>query len=73
MPYYKGTFNWYGEIHTLHTKTRGKNTAYMKFTYALSKKLQRIPNAIRAYFGGQKDNYKIEEVKEWEERIEAKR
>jgi len=56
---YKGTFNWYGEVHILHTVARGEFTAYTKFTRVLSKKLQRTPNAIRAYFGGQKDNYEI--------------
>lgn len=62
MPHYKGTFNWYREVHTLYTEARGENTAYIKFTNALSKKLQRTPNIIRAYFGGQKDNYEIREV-----------
>lgn len=59
---FKGHFNWYGEIHTLTTLARGKDLAYMKLTGALSKKLQTIPNRVRAYFGTNRNNYEIKEV-----------
>jgi hypothetical protein len=65
MPLYKGTFNWYGEIHILQTKkdTMSEGVAYRQFVRVLGKKLGRFPSAIKAYFSGEKDNYKIEEVK----------
>jgi hypothetical protein len=64
MKRYVGQFNWYGEVHVLSTNAPSKSAAYSIFTRVLSKKLRRIPSAIRAYFNGTKDNYNIrEEVK----------
>uniref|UniRef100_A0A6M3JCQ4 Uncharacterized protein n=1 Tax=viral metagenome TaxID=1070528 RepID=A0A6M3JCQ4_9ZZZZ len=65
MKYYKGTFNWYGEIHTLHTRkpALSEGMAYRQFTRVLALKLQRTCSVVKLYFNGEKDNYKIEEVK----------
>ena len=60
IPRYKGTFNWYGEIHILHTNTQHRDAAYSTMTRVLAKKLQRRPSAIRRYFSDSgKDNFEI--------------
>jgi len=63
MKYFKGTFNWYGEVHTLHTNAPNETSAYSIFTRVLAKKLSRVPSTVRRYYKGDKDNYEIEEVK----------
>lgn len=61
MHYFEGEFNWQGEIHKLRTRIHCPNesAAFSIFTRVLSQKLGRRASAIRKYFNGEKDNYKI--------------
>lgn len=63
---FKGTFNWYCEIHTLytHTKNKDKNKALNNFIVQLTKILKVSRESIYIYFNNDKDNYRIEEEKE---------
>jgi hypothetical protein len=64
MQRYKGTFNWYGEVHILHTDAPHSDAAYSIMTRVLAKKLQRKPVTVRFYFNyGGKDNFTILEEK----------
>jgi len=57
---YKGTFNWYGELHVLYTHAKCQNAAFNNFCTQLSKKLDKSRRSIYIYFvDGSKDNYKI--------------
>ena len=57
---FKGTFNWYGEIHTLYTVAKCKDRAFDNFTSRLGRSLDRTVRCIRFYFDGRKDNWEIE-------------
>ena len=57
---YKGTFNWQGEIHVLHTKAKCQNMAFGNFMVQLARKLKRTRRSVMLYFlDDRKDNYKI--------------
>ena len=57
---YKGTFNWYGEMHLLYTQAKCANSAFSNFITQLSKLLERERSAIHIYFvDGSRDNWKI--------------
>lgn len=57
---FKGTFNWYGEIHTLHTQAKCQNRAFDNFTVQLGKKLGRSVRCVRIYFIGKGNSWEIE-------------
>ena len=59
---YKGEFNWYGEVHELHTHASSEASAKRQFIYKLAKKLRRIPFNLVQYFSNSNDNYKITRV-----------
>jgi hypothetical protein len=62
MPFYKATFNWYGEVHKMSGPAPHSLAAFRKFTTVLAKKLGRRSAAnVRGYFSGSKDNYEIRE------------
>jgi hypothetical protein len=56
---YKGTFNWHGEVHIMY-RYATEATAYDTLVRALAKRLGRVPSAVRIYFNGTVDNFKIE-------------
>jgi len=56
---YIGTFNWYGEIYTLHTKADNEKIAFQKMTRALSKKLERRYSAVGSYFLNRENKYEV--------------
>ena len=57
---YKGTFNWQGEIHVLHTKAKCQNMAFGNFMVQLARKLKRTRRSVMLYFlDERKDNWKI--------------
>jgi len=57
---YKGTFNWYGELHTLHTVAKCENKAFQNFVTRLAKLLSRSRRSVLLYYVDEmKDNYKI--------------
>lgn len=57
---YQGTFNWYGEVHTLWTIAINPNQAYSNMTTRLAKALKLSVRFVRLYYDGSKDNYRIE-------------
>jgi len=59
---FKGTFNWYGEIHTLHTNAGNVQRALFNFMVQLSVKLNRTQSSIRYYFNDGKDRWNIKEI-----------
>lgn len=62
---YKGTFNWYGEVHVLYTHAKFQNKAFDNFCVQLSKKLEKNRRSIYIYFLDEsKDNFRIKEVRE---------
>jgi hypothetical protein len=61
---YKGKFNYQGEIHILWRHASNPIEAGHVMFISLSKKLDASPYAIRQYFNGAKDNYKITEVED---------
>ena len=61
---YKGVFNWYCELHILHTQAIGESEALSNFVAQLTKTLKVSKSWVYNYFiGSKKDNFKIEEVK----------
>ena len=56
---FKGTFNWYGEIHTVHKHAVSETQAFRLMTKELERILQRDRLSIMFYFLD-KDNHKIE-------------
>ena len=61
---FKGIFNWYGEIHTIHTSADHVEHAKLKMCSALAKKLNTGRARVWAYFNcSGKDNWKVEESK----------
>lgn len=60
---YKGTFNWYGEIHTLYTHARSKSKAFDNFCVRLAGLLKVSRRSVYIYFVDEKkDNWNIKEV-----------
>ena len=60
MNLYKGTFNWQGEIHVLHTKAKCQDRAFGNFMVQLAGRLKRTRRSVMLYFlDDRKDNYKI--------------
>lgn len=65
---FKGTFNWYGEIHVLHTSADHVEHAKLKMCAALAKRLDTSQARTWSYFNcSGKDNWKVEEIKGEEE------
>lgn len=62
MKKWKGTFNWYNEVITLHTNAESEIHARHRFICVLAKILKREVWAVQRYFNGEKDNYNIKEV-----------
>lgn len=61
---FKGTFNWYCELHVLHTYAKNESKAFHNFTIQLAKLLKTTRRNVHGYFiDMKKDNWKIEEVK----------
>ena len=66
MATFKGTFNWYCELHVLYTHAKNEKYAFSNFIVQLSKKLSRNKRSIYTYFVyGIQDKYKIKEVKQF--------
>jgi len=64
MPLYTGTFNWYGETITLHTKAKGEEQAFMRFCFKMVKIVGYSAYYIYNYFKQvSRDGYLIEEVR----------
>ena len=62
---FKGTFNWYCEIHILYTRAGNKELAFSNFITQLSKRLERNRGSISIYFLKEHpDNWLIKEEKE---------
>lgn len=60
MHKYKGIFNWHGELHTLFTFARSKESALSYFITRLAKILGRRRGLVLNYFLDEsKDNWKI--------------
>lgn len=64
MNFFVGTFNYQGEVSTLktHIKCTCSAQAHHIFTAVLARKYDTTFRHMKAYFNGEKDNYKIEEV-----------
>lgn len=61
MTLFKGTFNWYCEVHILYTRAKNKYKAFNNFIVQLSKILKRNRSTVYIYFiDGKKDNWDIE-------------
>jgi len=61
---YKGSFNWYNELIILYTHAWSEKGAKSQFLSQLAIKLNREPCAMRKYFSGCKDNFKIKLINE---------
>ncbi len=59
---YKGTFNYYGQVHTLYRYAPSPERAYKLFILELSIKFGVTEWSLRQYFNGT-DRYSIESVK----------
>ena len=63
MPRYKVSLNRNGEVHTFFTQSKSEERGVRNCVKRLEKKLDLRSGALRGYFGGAKDNVKVEEVK----------
>ena len=62
MKLFKGTFNYYCELHTLYTQAKNKSKAFNNFIMQLAKILKVSRRRIYLYFlNEKKDNWKIKE------------
>lgn len=59
---HKGTFNFNGEIITLHTLANDKGEAKRSFIIQLAKKLNRTQSSLRRYYSNGKANHEIKEI-----------
>jgi hypothetical protein len=58
---FRGTFNWYGEVHVLYTEASCKDSAFNNFIFQLTEKLGRSRRTLLFHFlDEKKDNYRIE-------------
>lgn len=55
---FKGTFNWYGEIHILYRHAYSLAQALQLMLRALAKTLDN--KSVLYYFDGRRDNFKLE-------------
>ena len=62
MSLYKGTFNWHGEGFIMHKQATSVQQAWFYMTLHISKVVKTSHGRVKYYFGGAKDNYRIEEV-----------
>lgn len=63
---FKGTFNWYCELHTLYTHAKNETKAFHNFTAQLAKLLKTTRRNVHDYFiDTKKDNWIIKEVKQF--------
>ena len=64
MAIFKGTFNWYCELHVLYTHAKSETKAFHNFTTQLAELLKVTRRSIHGYFiNTKKDNWKVKEVK----------
>ena len=64
MNLYKGTFNWYGEVHVLYTGAKCQNRALGNFISRLARELGRTRRSIQFYFLDENEsNWEIKEVR----------
>ena len=69
---YKGTFNWHGELHTLHTHARCKSKAFGNFCVQLAGLLKVSRRSVYVYFVDEKkDNWKVVIKMRYKERLRA--
>ena len=62
---FKGTFNWYYELHTLYTHAKNESEAFNNFIVQLAKLLKVTRLCIYYYFiDEKKDNWRIERRKQ---------
>ena len=59
MNIYKGTFNWYGEIHKFYTSAISPQQARNFMLKRLADELGMEPGGVKAYFNGKIDNWKV--------------
>lgn len=59
---YKMILNWYGEVSTYWTYADSIAQARAYVVKKFAERMNREPFSVLAYFNGQKDNIKIEEV-----------
>jgi len=60
---FKGTFNWYCELHVLYTHTKNIDKAFNNCISQLTKILKVSRRKVYLYFVSEKkDNFKIKEV-----------
>lgn len=57
---YKGTFNWYGEVHIIWRWAAYPAGGERALKRALAKKLGVIRTRVEGYFNGNKDNFEIQ-------------
>ena len=62
--FYKGTFNYQGEIHTFYCYAASREQAHKFFCRRLARVYEIHVSRFEAYFNGSKDNYKIEVEKD---------
>ena len=62
MKLYNGKFNYFGEVHEFWRSTTSPARAFFYMTRELAKKMGVTHSSIKYYFGGIKDNYKIQEI-----------
>ena len=60
---YSVNFNWYGEIYNFKTQASNPNHAKIKCLSILSKKVGYKTYFLKIRFAGDRDNFKIEEIK----------
>jgi hypothetical protein len=62
---FKGTFNWYCELHILYTHAKNESKAFDNFIVQLAKLLKVTRLCVYYYFiDGKKDNWRIERRKQ---------
>lgn len=59
---YQGIFNWYGEVHTLHTSALSEGQARTFMCKKIAECLKLEHSAVLIYFNGSKNNYEIKKV-----------
>lgn len=63
MNLFKGTFNWYGEVHVLYTKAKCEKGAFNNCIVKLARELERSRRSVMFYFlDRNRDNWEIKEV-----------
>ncbi len=65
MKLFKGTFNWYCELHVLYTHAESRDRAFNNFVIRLMKTLKVSRGRIYGYFLNENiNNWEVKKIKE---------